>query len=243
MKYMGNKQRIADDIVPIMLNNYNVNTFVDAFCGSCSVIEKVPQYYKRIANDKQKYLIAMWKTLTNGGNKELPMHIDRDLYNSVRDCSHGRNSLYQDDYVGWVGFMASFNGRFFDGGYSGHHVKGSNGKERDYISENIRNTLAQVDALRNVEFHSGEYYDITIPPNSLIYCDIPYKDTKQYATSKNFDYDRFYQWCKEMKACGHSVFISEYQMPSDFTCIWQRQVTNAMNLTKTKSTIEKLFTI
>lgn len=138
---MGNKQRIADDIIPIMLNNYNGNTFVDAFCGSCSVIEKVPQSYKRIANDKQKYLIAMWKTLTNGGSKDLPMHIDRDLYNSVRDCSHGRNSLYQDDYVGWVGFMASFNGRFFDGGYSGHHVKGSNGKERDYISENIRNFL------------------------------------------------------------------------------------------------------
>ena len=74
---MGNKQRIVDEILPIMLSNYKGNTFVDVFCGSCSVIEKVPNNYKRIANDKQKYLIAMWeitntrKTIPQGNNQTV----------------------------------------------------------------------------------------------------------------------------------------------------------------------------
>ena len=67
--------------------------------------------------------------------------------------------------------------------------------------------------------------------------------TKQYSTSKNFDYEMFYNWCRAMKEDGHTVFVSEYQMPSDFKCIWQKEVTNAMNLTSTKKPIEKLFTL
>lgn len=51
---MGNKQKIVNEILPIMLENYNGNTFVDIFCGGCSVIENVPNTYRRIANDKQK---------------------------------------------------------------------------------------------------------------------------------------------------------------------------------------------
>lgn len=51
----------------------------------------------------------------------------------------------EEAMIGWVGFMGSFNGRFYDGGYSGHNVKG-----RDYISEQIRNTLSQIDKLKGV---------------------------------------------------------------------------------------------
>ena len=53
----------------------------------------------------------------------------------------------------------------------------------------------------------------------------------------------FYKWCRAMKEDGHTVFVSEYNMPSDFKCIWQKEVTNAMNLTSTKKPIEKLFTL
>ena len=41
---------------------------------------------------------------------------------------------------------------------------------------------------------------------------------------------------------GHTILISEYEMPeSDFECIWSKKLTNAMNPTITKNTIEKLF--
>lgn len=241
MKYLGGKSKIVDSILPIMLNGYNGKTFVDVFCGGCSVIENVPNTYKRIANDKQKYLIAMWKSLTNG--KTFPMHIEKTLYDKIRDCAYGRNNDYEDDLVGWVGFMASFNGRFVDAGYSGHNVLLKNGKTRDYIRENINNTLKQVSKLQGIEWYYGDYFDCPIPNNSLIYCDPPYYGTKQYMASKDFDYEKFYDWCREMKEIGHTVFVSEYQMPDDFICVWQKEVTNAMNPTITKKPIEKLFTL
>ena len=76
---------------------------------------------------------------------------------------------------------------------------------------------------------------------SIIYCDIPYKDTKQYATSKNFDHDKFWQWCRDMTKQGHKVFISEYQAPDDFICVWSKEVTNSMNTTLTYKPVERLF--
>lgn len=66
MKYLGNKSRIVKEILSVMMPEMtDRNAFVDAFCGSCSVIENVPPSddYVRIANDKQKYLISMWKSL------------------------------------------------------------------------------------------------------------------------------------------------------------------------------------
>ena len=74
-------------------------------------------------------------------------------------------------------------------------------------------------------------------------CDPPYKGTKQYSTSKNFDYERFYNWCRLMANKGHKVFVSEYYMPEDFKCIWSKEITNAMHQTNTKKPVEKLFTL
>lgn len=238
MKYQGNKNRIVDDILPILLRNRKDGQwYVEPFCGSCSVIQRVDG--NRLASDKNKYLIAMWKSLTEG--KEMPTYISKEYYDDVRDCFHGKNDRYTDDIIGWVGYMASFNGRFFDGGYSGHNVVGKNGKSRNYIAENIANTMKQPEYLKGVVFTSGDYDKIEIPDNSIIYCDPPYKNTKQYQFSRDFDFDRFYAWLIEMSKKGHEVYISEYAMPDNFECIWSKEVTNAMNPTITKQTVEKLF--
>lgn len=239
MKYQGNKNRIVNDILPIILKNRKSGQwYVEPFCGSCSVIQRVSG--NRIASDKNKFLIAMWKSLTEG--KEMPTTISKEFYDDVRDCFHGKNNKYTDDIIGWVGYMASFNGRFFDGGYSGHNVVGKNGKARDYIAENIANTLKQVESLKGVVWESGDYSSINIPENSIIYCDPPYKNTKEYQFSRGFDFDAFYAWCKKMSQMGHTILISEYGMPeSDFECIWSKKLTNAMNPTITKNTVEKLF--
>ena len=126
---MGNKAKIANDILPIMLDGYKGHFFYDLFCGSCSIIQDVPTKYIRVANDKNKYLIAMWQSLTLG--KTFPNKIEKDFYDDVRNCFHGKNNNYEDDLVGWVGYMASFNGRFFSAGYSGHNVVVKNGKTMD----------------------------------------------------------------------------------------------------------------
>lgn len=241
MKYMGSKRRIVKDILPIMLRDLKQDmAFVDIFCGGCHVIEKVPNYYRRIANDKNNYLVTMWSMLVNGVI-DFPRTITKEKYSFYRNIFNergfGNDKITSDDaMIGWIGFMGSFNGRFYDGGYSGHSVG-----TRDYISEQIRNTESQIDNLKGIEWNVGDYTELKIPDNSLIYCDIPYKNTKQYSISMNFDYKRFYDWCREMKSKGHVVYISEYWMPDDFTCVWQKEVKTTMNQTKTLNAIEKLY--
>ena len=246
MKYMGSKRRIVNDILPIMLKYNKNNVFVDLFCGSCSVIQEVPTTYRRIANDKNRYLIEMFKSLVDG--KQFPSIINKETYSFHRDLYNkerkGEALLTREQYaeIGWYGWMASYNGRFFSGGYSGHNVLTTNGKPRDYIKEQINNTLKSLSSLKGIEFVSCDYNDVDIPLDSIVYCDIPYKGTKQYETSKNFDYERFYEWCRKNKD-NYKIFISEYSMPSDFICVWQKEITNAMNQTKTYKPIEILYTI
>lgn len=213
---------------------YRKNWYVEPFCGGCNVIDKVDG--NRIANDVNHYLIAMFEAMTH--NTQYLTHISKELYSAVRDDYNNKTGLYRDDFIGYVGWMGSYNGRFFDGGYSGHNVKG-----RDYIGEQIRNTLLQIDSLRGVQFKSVDYRKLNIPSESLVYCDIPYRGTKQYSTSVNFEYDTFYEWCRAQSRAGNKIFVSEYNMPEDFKCVWQKQVTNAMHPTKTYKPIEKLFTL
>lgn len=233
---MGSKNRISDEILPIILKNRKENQwYIEPFCGGLGTIDKVDG--NCLASDKNKYLIAMWKGLQN--NKERPYIIEKDLYSRARnEYNNGINVEFDDFMIGWIGWMASYNGRFFDGGYSGH----SAGKtKRDYISEQIRNTETQIDKIKDIIFVNNEYQNLIFPGNSIVYCDIPYQGTKQYSTSKNFDYDEFWEWCRNKTKNGHQIFISEYNAPSDFECIWEKKITNSMNTTKTYKPTEKLF--
>ena len=234
MKYMGSKNRIAKHILPIILKDKKENQYyVEPFVGGANIIDKVDGL--RIGNDANKYLIAMWKGLQE--NLERPYFIDKDLYSLARTAFNNQDNTKINELLNaWIGWMGSYNGRFFDGGYSGHLV----GK-RDYITEQIRNTEAQISKIKEVNFIYSSYDKLEIPDNSIIYCDIPYKDTKQYSSSKNFNYDNFWSWVRKKSQEGHQVFVSEYIAPVDFECIWEMKVTNSMNTTKTYKPIEKLF--
>ena len=42
----------------------------------------------------------------------------------------------------------------------------------------------------------GDYQDVEIEDNSVLYCDVPYENTNKYVgEGENFDYERFYDWC------------------------------------------------
>ena len=40
--------------------------------------------------------------------------------------------------------------------------------------------------MKDVQFFNLNYSEVNIPSNSLVYCDIPYKDTTKYSTG-SFD--------------------------------------------------------
>lgn len=85
---------------------------------------------------------------------------------------------------------------------------------------------------------SLNYCDVHIEPNSVIYCDIPYKNTKKYCHNE-FDYDKFYEWCKGKK----NLFVSEYSMPPEFVEVWSKKHKSFMSATKVADSVEKLFTL
>lgn len=231
MKYMGSKNRIANEILPLMLKNRNDRTFVDLFCGGMNLSDKVDG--KRICNDSNKYLIAMWKGLQE--NRKRPYTIDKSLYYKAKnEYNNNTNNEFDDFLIGWIGFMSSFRGIFFSGNYLNMT------DDRDYISEQIRNTEKQIDKIKDVTFVNCNYDEVELPENSIIYCDPPYKGTRKYPNTEKMNYEYFWQWCRE-KSKTHDVFISEYNAPDDFECIWSKQVTNSMHTNKTYKPTEKLF--
>ena len=67
MQYFGGKQRISKQLSQYLNSQLkDSQPFVDLFCGSCNIISKIDTDRLRIANDKHKYLISMWKELQNG---------------------------------------------------------------------------------------------------------------------------------------------------------------------------------
>lgn len=239
MKYMGSKKRIAKHIIPIILQNRLPGQFYcEPFVGGCNVIENVSS--PRIAGDSNKYLIAIFKALQY--NYDVDIEINRELYNKVRNDFNLNSGTYENWVIGLVGFCASFNGRFFDGGYSGE-VKTKDGSIRNYISESIRGIQKQSIKLKGIEFYCCDYKELHIPVCSIIYCDPPYRGTKQYRNSTNFNYDEFWEWCRKKANDGHKIFISEYNAPEDFKCVWEMPIKTALNQVQTKNSTEKLFTI
>ena len=103
----------------------------------------------------------------------------------------------------------------------------------------VRSITKQIPRLQGVEFRSGDYKNLQIPGESIIYCDPPYRNTDA-RYKRGLNHDEFWQWCRERVYDGHKVYISEYQAPEDFVKVWEKPLRNNMSADKRKAT-EKLF--
>lgn len=105
----------------------------------------------------------------------------------------------------------------------------------------MRCTSASKAENKLVEFHSIDYQNVPIPQDSVVYCDIPYKDTGKYQRHKKieFDYERFYDWAERQ---SQPIFISEYQMPEDrFTAIAEFDRLGTFSLAGKEKVTERIF--
>jgi DNA adenine methylase len=229
MKYMGSKARHAKELLPIILANRTEDQwYVEPFVGGANMIDKVDG--NRIGADFNEYLVEMWKSVSNGWMP--PDTFEETEYSSVRMNKENYNKAL----VAYVGFALSYSGKWF-GGWCRDGV----GK-RNYVEESYKNACKQFPELIGVDFRHSSYQYLTIPDNSIIYCDPPYKDTTKYKDS--FDHEPFYEWCRQKHREGHQVFVSEYQMPDDFICVWSKEVNSSLAKdTGSKKGIEKLFTL
>lgn len=246
LKYMGSKSRIAKHIVPIIqnyINENNIEKYVEPFVGGANVIDKV-QCKEKYGFDKNKYLIALLKRVRSG--EELYEEVPKDLYDKARSAfNNGDTSEFEDWEIGNIGFIASFNGRWFDGGYAKTgYEKTKNGlRLRNYYQEAKNNILTQAPDLKGITFGVSDYKEsIELPYDSgmLIYCDPPYQGTKQYANAMAFDYEEFWQTMRDWSK-NNIVLISEQNAPDDFECIWEQEVSRSIKAADKSKSTEKLF--
>ena len=88
-----------------------------------------------------------------------------------------------------------------------------------------------------------KYIDTDKYRNCLFYLDPPYIGTTQYK-KQLIDYDEFYLFCRRLSE-NNIVIISEYTMPDDFKCIWQKDISVCYKSNREKADIavERLFTL
>ena len=226
MKYMGSKARIAKYILPIILKDRNEGQwYVEPFVGGANMIDKVNG--NRIGSDVVPECISCLE-LIRGNLHSLPK--DATEFNEERYKNRCVSSPWLSPYVA---FALSFGGKLW-GGFR----RDSIGK-RDYVAEAYNNSVKQSPLLSGVHLVCSTYEGLQIPNHSIIYCDPPYAGTTKY--KDDFNHDEFWQWCREKCAEGHQVFISEYNAPDDFVCIWSKEIQSGLNTNTTKKGVERLF--
>lgn len=237
MKYMGSKNRFAKELLPIILKDRQENQYyIEPFVGGANMIDKVEG--KRIGSDYNKDLINLLKGLSIGWTPK-ESYTKEDYLNA----KNGLNPCKIE--TGYISINCSYSGKYW-----GRFAGKSNTKQgtRDYTNEAYKNVCKQAPLLKGVDFFNCSYQDLEIPENSLIYCDPPYENTYSDIEGYgklSFSHVEFWEWCRTKTKEGHQVFISEYNAPNDFKCVWEKQAKSSLSangkIGGNKISTEKLF--
>ena len=249
MRYSGSKRRFMKELTPILMEHVSENTlFVDAMMGGANVLSEIP-HDNKIGVEINRYVFSLWRHLQTHGMEGIPEFVDEQTYNDVKNDYLNQTNKYPDYLIGYVGNCCSYGGAWFNG-YARYNPK----KHEDHIREAYNGLKKQVENFKHfgiTRFLNHSYEDIqfmfdTIEPHgdAVIYCDPPYADTKKYES--DFDHVKFWDWVRMMsKRKGVYVYVSEYEAPDDFECVWEKKKKDGMGTTKSgrKQNIktEKLF--
>lgn len=259
--YMGSKRKSADRIYSVIKNHSKgADTIVDLFCGGFAIGEEfIKNGWTVIANDKNKYVVALIKEAINGRfsdkNNPEPEFVSRQHF---LDVIKNPNN-YDDWYVGYVACIWSFGNNNNKGylfgkdvepiKYAGHRLvvnkdpidiqrlipqipqiyidaimKLDTWHKRRLalarVSKSLKTRileLEQLQQLQRLELTSGDYRDVVIPENAVVYCDPPYAGTAEYVEG-GFNHTDFWEWVRK-KSKTNDVYVSEYTAPDDFKVI------------------------
>ena len=233
MKYMGSKARIVKQIAPMVLEFRQPGQMVyDVCCGGGNFIGHIPG--PRTGIDVDPYAIAALKLIRD--TPEVLPRNNRDFTEEDYRRIRNRNDPHEKAIKGYAGYALSYGGKWFGG-----WCRDGQGR-RDYVAEAYRNAVKQSRQLQGAVFVCANYSDFEYEPGSIIYADPPYRNTTTY--KHGFDHDAFYDWLRAMNGAGHFVYISEYEMPDDFICIWERPLVSSLTKnTGARVGVERLFSL
>jgi len=220
MKYMGGKYFLKKELSEVMkkyIPPEKCSGYLEPFCGSLNVALMMSQDYECHASDYHPDLIQLWKEVQLG-KFIFPTEMNEEIYLETKELV-SPNAL-----KGFVGFSMSFGGKF----YSGYADKYKNNKKENFLKEGINSIRKIENKIKDIKFDCC-LYDTLKPVGKLIYCDPPYKVTKnpvKYRTGTKiydkFDNEHFWDIMREWSK-NNFVFISETTAPQDFISIWSKK--------------------
>ena len=217
------------------------DTLVDMFCGGCSITHAAllsDKWSHVIANDihadvpklfidavKGKYTLENERRWIS--REDFFALKDTDAYVRLcwsfgNDCEtylYGKDvepvkklvhefvtgATVKDRMVAWKKFVSKY---LF--GEADKYKCLSRGPENLERLQRLQN-LENLERLRRLQIDGKDYRQVTPPPDSIIYCDIPYKATKtNYDTP--FDREAFFLWAVQQE---QPIVISEYNIEDE----------------------------
>ncbi len=234
MRYFGGKARIAKKVAEFINGQLqNGQSYYEPFCGACNVTQHVDKNRDVHASDSNKYLIAFWQAVQAGW--EPPAVVSEEEYQRVKANKDEDLAL-----TAFIGFGCSFGGKFF-GGYA------RDNRGDDYVGQAARSTAKKAKGLGVVAFDCQPFEKVQVTSGSLVYCDIPYRNTTGYSKDTGgFDHDSFYHWGKKLTEEGSTVLVSEYShnVPEGAEVVWSKTSNQEIRGRdgKRKETEEVIFT-
>lgn len=242
MRYLGSKAKFVKQLVPILMEHVNSDTlFVDAFCGGANVISEIP-HNKKVGVELNKYVTELWRHLQKHGMDGIPYDLSKEEYNLIKSDYINGGYSYPDWLIGYVGPCCSYGSAWFNS-YANFNAK----KNENHIHEaynGLKKHIERFRFLEDTQFVNMSYKDFEYPENCVIYCDPPYADKKRYES--DFNNAEFWEWARMMsKRPNTYLYVSEYEAPYDFKCIWSKYKSDGLGTTaegkSQKLVCEKLF--
>lgn len=255
--YQGSKNKVAEWVVS---NLPPATRLYDLFAGGCAITHCAMmqgKYKEIVCNDVTDSAIFFYDALDGKYNDRVNQWVSRadfERLKSVDPCiricwsfGHDQKSyLFAKEKEPYMKALWDMAHATSPAQILSLYMKVL--KEKAKVNSYRLECLERLRALSNLQDNDsstrmyalcGDYKDVEILPDSIIYCDIPYKGKKKY-DRKNFDYEEFYDWCERQTEL---VIISEYEMPTDrFVCISSKETLTTMCATNnSKKAVEKLF--
>lgn len=201
MQYLGGKSRLAKKFAPIideaLATREYPTALIEPFVGGFNIVPAV-RNHPAICNDLHRGLITMYRALQHGW--EPPDKLSREEWTALKAERDWDNPL-----TAFAAFGVSFQGMEF-ASYAWDR------QGTDYAARARKTLLRKREYMGLVEFRHGDYRDLKVGPNDVVYADPPYKDTAQYSTGP-FDHEALYRWCEDAARRGARVFVSEFTIP------------------------------
>lgn len=208
------KNFIANDI-----DNRLPLFFTECIRGEHTVDTHKEWVTKEEFNKKKKediFISSIWSFSNNGVDYLYGKDIAK-----MKQCLH--NAVFFNDLEPLKEFGINLQKSFKESIYDRYLDYSRQIKNRSMSLETLERihaleTLKQLQILEPIQTFGTDYQDITIPDGALIYCDVPYKDTR-CCKYDGFDHDRFYEWADKQD----NIYISEYSMPDNFIPVARKE--------------------